>query len=404
MLNRMRKRITLLFICLFIPSYVYGDYCSDIGTDDSRCWNTPGCQYNSATGCALCEENKYCDGDHTEAQSCPNLFTNAPLGSKEILECYAKIDEIPDSEISSLLDGIGVSYTDPSNCSYNPCAVSRTAQNGTTYCDLRDCAFPIVGTPGTPWGGVWANGYFPPNTSYCPGMTNVACFTKYFHVEAILKSDNALETDCFTGPRNCGDFINGSMGSTATNCPNGSPITGTAEWDIDHWDISECTCEITDGEVSGKNCKGPHIKSPDVGAIVYLSTENVVFSPNPSSYYCTRCLRDDDTHKYYADLSITSGDGCTYSLNAGKVCACASNNQRGYFRTGTCDTDNSWGTDVCRGGDNDHKCPAGKTTSTPNPSGGVSNCEYDSQTKFCDAKGCFSFTEAELIEWGLNNP
>ncbi len=97
----MRKRVTFLFICLFIPSYVYGNYCTDIENDSVTCWGTEGCQYyGDNIGCDLCQADSYCDGNNTQALPCPaDDFSHSERGAKSINECYTNIScHKPDNE------------------------------------------------------------------------------------------------------------------------------------------------------------------------------------------------------------------------------------------------------------------------------------------------------------------
>ena len=156
----MRKRIILLLICLFIPSYVYGNYCTDIGMDRVTCWNTEGCQYDSdAIGCHLCNTDWYCDGNYTEAQACPSdTFPKSDSGATSSQECYKSIncEDATGTEQSCRHYN---TTNNPYRCGSN-LATSAHIESDSCYYNHRDCdLFDAIGcTNGQQYGdAVWEN-------------------------------------------------------------------------------------------------------------------------------------------------------------------------------------------------------------------------------------------------------
>ena len=142
MLNRMRKRVTFLFICLFIPSYVYGNYCTDIENDSVTCWGTEGCQYyGDNIGCDLCQADSYCDGNNTQALPCPaDDFSHSERGAKSINECYTNIScHKPDNQTEQCRH-----YYDQTVSNCPTITTSHLESNGgsiSCYADTRECKY-----------------------------------------------------------------------------------------------------------------------------------------------------------------------------------------------------------------------------------------------------------------------
>lgn len=278
MLNSMRKRIILLLICLFVPSYVYGNYCTDIGMNSATCWDTAGCQYyNDTIGCQLCKADHYCDGNHTYAQECPNdTFPNSDSGATSINECYKDQEcHKPDDEIE----------------------LCKLYYNGTIECDTIE------------------ETHLNPRTNTCYANTRNC---------NVFRAQNC-EPDQISG--------------TATYLSQG---TGGSMGGGHHWDITDCVCNASDFEDTQERlCHGKSPAIPSEQTVQNVDSI-INYNTSTGMYYCTRCIRDNGNTKYYANTTTSDGTQCSPDPDNGRVCKCETSNELGYYRTGNCNTETDW--------------------------------------------------------------
>ena len=200
--------------------------------------------------------------------------------------------------------------------------------------------------------------------------------------------------NCYTGILNCDEF--------PSDC-NGSP-KNDIQWDYQNhqWMTSWCVC--TGANYSGTNlhCTAKANKTTTQNA--QYATQQISYD-SVNNYWCTKC----DSGYYvdaYNDLSpvseppVSGQTWCHVDENdpGGQytVCKCTQV-PKGSYLDAACPTFGKIETlaDICP----PNNCGAGKTTNNAGTIG--NNCHYSSDTKFCDANGCFNITDASDWSWGL---
>lgn len=422
----------LLIFLLILPSYAKAELdCSQHNGNATNCNNVAGCFYETDWAeCHECLQNNYCNSGDSTPTPCPSPFNATKgTGAGSVSECYIKIDkDVDNTSIDSPI--------------YVACPADKWLMNSNNFfCYISDCdSYSVQRNPNESAHGKIAydlakclmdsefinstipiqetapNGYHfeekPLYSPYTSGQSWISdsfeivlvpnempCYTfrkfpenntPYGYIDAV---NAPLETTTFTG---------NSDQTQGTNCPDGATISGNATWvensdSHGYWNISQCKCQITNQEISDAKCYGSSFRSADTNYTVHTIYENIIFTNTSTNTTCQRCLRDDSNHKYYVP---------DYGFSGGVVTACTdSPAQKGRYRDGSyggCNIDSEWGN--LQGNPCSYKkCPAGKT-SEGLPIG-VDGCTYSPQTKFCDAKGCFTLTEGQLVEWGLKpNP
>lgn len=429
------RMYNVLFLSNFIlglPSTCYA--CENAG-EAKECSLQNGCDGKFYTGQYTnwqpCESDHYCPGDGI-AYCCPEPFTTTKsVGATGVSECYIKIDK--DIDNNSIETPIYVAcpadkwlmnintnnfFCDISNCDKymvqrNP---NESAYDKLAY-DLAKCLMDgefINST--TPIQETAPNGYhFEEKPLYSQYTSGQPWISDSFEI-VLVSNEMPCNTfrkfpenntpdgyiDAVNAPLETTTFTGNSDQTQGTNCPSNAQILGNATWiensdSHGYWNISQCRCQITNQEISDAKCYGSSFRSADTNYTVHTIYENIIFTNTSTNTTCQRCLRDDSNHKYYVP---------DYGFSGGVVTACTdSPAQKGRYRDGSyggCNIDSEWGN--LQGNPCSYKkCPAGKT-SEGLPIG-VDGCTYSPQTKFCDAKGCFTLTEGQLVEWGLKpNP
>ena len=350
-------RMFLLFVLLFIPvtslANVNPEVCFNIGNDETLCNSIAGCVYdaefNGENKCRQCPQSKYCPATETEAQSCPDDFSTSELGATSAEECFK-----PDPITCEKPDGTPDTSCRHYNTNTNP-----------YRCFIN---------------GIWGNA----------------------HME---EDDN-----CYYNIRFCWAFQN------ITGCDGDDRIfndsnstTPLARWTSSKWDVSGCKCQ--EGGFTDNNnryyCTGKHFNvkpRPNTGQYTLLDNVNtaIVYDiyTNDSSYHCQSCQNGYYVSNIYQSSNPADSPYCKKPGSASIVVCNCEEIPKGWYGTENC----SWNADTLTSNPCPKNwCPAGKTTDGP---GATSDqqCKYTHDTQFCDAKGCFSFTEEQLVEWRLNNP
>ena len=204
-------------------------------------------------------------------------------------------------------------------------------------------------------------------------------------------------TECYANTRSCKLFH-------SDNC-SPEQISGMAEYFANHynsgWTIRTCKCNYTEFEDNTELfCHGQRNNvQPSSNSVLNVSA-TITYNGSAEEYYCTRCIYDSNTNKYYAD-TIYSNDTCSPNITQGHTCKCDTSNDFGYWRKGMCNTYTNWTNEnsICKR----VLCPVGKTTSEILPIATTDSvCHYTDQTKFCDANGCFNITDAADGGWNWN--
>lgn len=182
-------------------------------------------------------------------------------------------------------------------------------------------------------------------------------------------------TQCYYNTRNCDKF------GTPSGC-NGGTVTGQALWatEDEEWyingNIYYCQCEQGNVEYPTASCTATVVKRPTSGNPT--SANASITYGNVSSYYCTQCPPGYYVHIENGFLPTTN---CT---GGNTVCVCDIANP-GHYSTGCGPFSNNITNHAfCPYQD----CPFGQTS--PEGATAITDCNYASQTQFCDAKGCFT--------------
>jgi len=338
----MREKFIILSALLLSPLCAYGALCPT-NTPEGDCWNIPGCQYDLMTGCTECDNDNYCDGYHDTKRPCTSVgdgtFGTSDPGATSAAECYKSINCKKDNDDSD------------DTCRH--------------YYD---------------------------NRYICGTNQNLAA-----HMET---------TECFWNTRFCSKF-------NGTDCQRFNDDTGNvamAHWNlnISKWDVSHCICEEgTFTDTNNRHCSGKHFTvKPDTN-FVNFATSNVTYtqygtgipegSPNSSSYHCTSCQNHYYVSDIYQSSNPTDFTYCEKPGSAGIVVCNCEEIPKGWHGTENC----SWDADTLTSNPcPKNKCPAGQTTQTTGATS-ANACEYTNQTKFCDAKGCFTLG-GDFDNWDFN--
>ena len=210
-------------------------------------------------------------------------------------------------------------------------------------------------------------GLFYPNGT--PKCWNTGEYDTGYHIESNNK--------CYSNIRNCNQFQH-SGPCTSDN------VSGALRWSSDgYWFISKPShqCECTQQNTEHGSC---------TAKVTYTSydvsnddnTENASVTYTISSYECTKC----PAGTYLAQSDFTSNSQCTGDNVA---CSCT-DTDKGYYSTG-CNINGVQSISSCQ----QTPCPKpGQTTNDPGAGTSEGACHYSSETKFCDAAGCFTISDA----------
>ena len=242
----------------------------------------------------------------------------------------------------------------------------------------------------------------------CPRVDNQAWFETSFELKCVPNT-----IDCSFLAEHINDDI--AATSNIQTCGNGT-VTGRAHWispdnpennlqqnglKIGHWDISECDC-LFSGELNeDAHCYGDgtydaifnntYVENIDT---VHTIGEHIIFNPesNSSDFICTKC--QEGPYYVYGNDNIVTVTECKEATTYGTW--------RKPKNSGYCNDDensgSSWTYPLNGNPCKLQNCGAGKTTTTLAPIGS-GNCQYSSQTKFCDANGCFQIDAGDFSNW-----
>lgn len=333
-------RMLLLFIFLLIPITLYADNPCE-GLNSSTCKATGGCYWENE--CQQCASGNYCPEDEEQKQPCTSPFTDSDSGATSEEECF-KPDPITCEKPDGTLDTDCRHYntnTNPYRCFIN---------------------------------GIWGNA----------------------HMEA--------DDNCYYNIRFCWAFQN------ITGCDGDDRIfndsnstTPLANWTSSKWNVSACKCQ-EGGFTDNNNCTGKHFNvkpHPNTGQLTLLDNVNtaIVYDiyTNDSSYHCTSCQNGYYVSDIYQSSNPTDFTYCEKPDSANVVVCNCEEIPKGWYGTENC----SWNADTLTSNPcPKNPCPAGKTTDGPRATS-ASACEYTNQTKFCDAKGCFTLG-GDFDNWDFN--
>ena len=210
--------------------------------------------------------------------------------------------------------------------------------------------------------------FYPNGTPKC-WNANTGEYDENYHTEG-----NGTNIKCYSNIRNCKLF-------NKSGCDG--PVSGRLKWSVDaYWTAIgttyNCACEKK--AVSYNSCIADVTYSltditPDTSA-------NATITYAPSSYECKKC----PAGKYLALSDFTSNSQCT----GGNVACSCTDTDKGYYSTG-CNINGVQSISSCQ----QTPCPKpGQTTNDVGAGTSVGDCHYSSETKFCDAAGCFTISDA----------
>ena len=220
-----------------------------------------------------------------------------------------------------------------------------------------------------------------------------------YHIE--VTGDNAK---CYSNTRNCNLFTTGS-----TAVPS---VSGTAIWDDNKWNVDGC--RKANQQITGAHCTGVLVATnsniTDATADIWTNT---------NKHFCTKCDAGyivAGAGYIYQNASIdfcgsvTGTSGIPTSGFPFYICNCAEQAPSGYYTDGQsiCDWSSENDDNQCKKNANYfgnyaqccQKCGPGQTTNEGGGATSEDDCHYTTQTRFCDAHGCFYLSD---LGWDADN-
>lgn len=217
---------------------------------------------------------------------------------------------------------------------------------------------------------------------------------RYYNNTVVCNSASAhMEGDaCYINARNCQQF--------ASEGCSGDIRSLDILWTGTGWNVSYCECTEQFSNTPSLNCSGQQIKKTTSTLLSGVDQQIDYTNGEIKQYECFSCIPG-----YYAPrvYSISDSDRpatCIPFSGQYSVCNCEATLQGTYSENCTWSVVSN-GTNPCP----KHDCPnPGQTTDGIGLGTSPDSCHYSPDTKFCDAKGCFTLSQTELLEWGLINP
>lgn len=221
--------------------------------------------------------------------------------------------------------------------------------------------------------------FYPDNAPKC-WNDDTSSYDTSFHNEG---------NECYYNNRNCNAF-------TPSGCDTPSEIVGNAFWESDHWELSACKCVQASVNYEDAHCIAHMEKTPNPST--QQSANATVSYSNVSWYYCTGCPAGGYVKP---DTDFQTNSKCFASDSSILVVCQCTNVERGYYGAGVNDIEYPISnTSAYSQSPYRNACPAGKTTDGTGATS-ANACEYTNQTKFCDAKGCFTLG-GDFDNWDFN--
>lgn len=181
---------------------------------------------------------------------------------------------------------------------------------------------------------------------------------------------------CYMNTRLCS-----KMTWNANSCSESPTGNATYSSSDKKWDISDCKCTETNATFNEKHCIASKTYSPTVQNVQSVATQ---ISCTLFSYYCTGCIGG---HYVKPENVAAQPPYCQGSTNP---CSCSPVAQGYYMSECVWNSENFQTCDERE----IQKCPAGQTTDGPG-SAEPEACHFTSETKFCDAGGCFTLGDIQ---------
>ncbi len=331
-------RMLLLCVLLLMPTRLYAEN-PCFGLDNDTCKNTGGCYWENE--CMQCGNGDYCPQGYEQAQPCPAPYNNSELGSVSANDCYISIEcHREDDTINT-------------NCGHYHNNTYKCKQDNGTYVAVH--------------------------------MENDEC---YYNVRYCRLFDND----------GCDTFMDDDSG------------TPQAHWQPSEgpWYVNNCICsEGNFTDTSDRHCNGTHSYIKPESATAVSATSEVkynqyaenVLGPNGSSYHCKSCQNGYYVSNIYQSSNPADFPYCKKPGAASIVVCNCEEIPKGWYGTENC----NWNADTLSSSSNlcpKNPCPAGQTTSGTGATS-AEQCQYTSETQFCDSKGCFQFGN-DFENWDLH--
>ncbi len=295
-------------------------------------------QYNNDQN--LCNHTAGCYYEENLCARCPER-NYCPSDKTDPQPCPP--DTFPNSELGA---------TSPEEC-FADITDGCTETDGSTN---RDCGW-----------------FFPNSTPKC-WNSNGEYITSY-HKES---------NQCYHNILSCSVF-------DQSGCDDGE-ITGEALWNNGQWNIQGCKC-IQEG-AQYQSCIASIEKTPTT-TNQPSAQDSITY--NISYYFCTGCPAGGYVKP---DTDFQTNSKCFASDSSILVVCQCTNVERGYYGAGVNDIEYPISnTSAYSQSPYRNACPAGKTTDEPGATS-ENNCKYSRDTKFCDAKGCFTLDNID--NWNFN--
>lgn len=243
-------------------------------------------------------------------------------------------------------------YSPNGSTSQNDCY--KKIDNTNNYCEKQDGSH------------IQTCGLFYPNSTPKCWDTNTGEYDTAYHIESNNK--------CYSNIRNCKLFNNSDCDGV---------VSGSLKWtknENEWYTTGQYNCECEKTGIQYNSCIADVTYSL-TGIAPDNDTEQatITFGDAPSSYKCTKC----PAGKYLVQSDFTSNSQC-----AGNTVACSCTDvEQGFYST-ECTIR---GTSSCQ----QTPCPKpGQTTNGAGAGKSEQDCHYSSETKFCDATGCFRIPDA----------
>lgn len=192
---------------------------------------------------------------------------------------------------------------------------------------------------------------------------------------------------CYYDIRLCNKF------GTPVGC-DGGDIINAAYWNNNQWNIEGCKC--AQGNTLYQSCIASIEKKSTT--TTQPSAQSSITYNNVSYYFCTGCPAGSYVNP---DTDFQTNSKCFASDSSVLVVCQCTNVERGYYGAGVNNIEYPISnTSAYSQSPYRNACPAGKTTNGPSATS-ENDCEYSSETQFCDSKGCFQFGN-DFENWDLH--
>lgn len=216
---------------------------------------------------------------------------------------------------------------------------------------------------------------------------------RYYNNTVVCNSASAhMEGDaCYINARNCQQF--------ASEGCSGDIRSLDILWTGTGWNVSYCECTEQFSNTPSLNCSGQQIKKTTSTLLSGVDQQIDYTNGEIKQYECFSCIPGYYAPRVYSRSDSDRPATCIPFSGQYSVCNCEATPQGTYSENCTWSVVSN-GTNPCP----KHDCPnPGQTTNGDGAGINQDACHYTHDTQFCDAKGCFSFNDTQLDEWGLNN-